>query len=83
MKRKNLMKNAWGIGLTLLLLFGCSPQATLTPTPALPTTAPVPPTSTPTPTPEWWGLDPVPTFPPFPTPPKYSFSGPIAISGTA
>jgi hypothetical protein len=45
MKRKNLVKNVWGIGLTLLLLFGCSPQATLTPTP-------VPPTATPTPIPE-------------------------------
>lgn len=33
MKRKNLVKNVWGIGLTLLLLFGCSPQATLTPKP--------------------------------------------------
>jgi len=32
MKRKDLIKNVWGIGLTLLLLFGCSPQASLTPT---------------------------------------------------
>lgn len=55
MKRKNLMKNVWGIGLTLLLLFGCNPQATPTPTDTSvpPTNTPLPPTQTavpPTPT---------------------------------
>jgi len=31
MKRKYLLRSVWGIGLTLLFLFGCSPQATPTP----------------------------------------------------
>ena len=42
MKRKNLIKNVWGIGLALLLLFGCSPQAK-----TIPTNTSVPPTDTP------------------------------------
>ena len=48
MKRKDLLKNVWGIGLTLLLLFGCSPQATPTPTGTSvpPTDTPLPPTQT-------------------------------------
>jgi hypothetical protein len=48
MKRKNLMKNVWGIGLTVLLLLGCSPQATSIPadTSIPPTDTPLPPTHT-------------------------------------
>lgn len=46
MKRKDLIKNVWGIGLTLLLLFGCSPQATPTPTP-IPSTPTLIPTAAP------------------------------------
>jgi hypothetical protein len=52
MKRKDLLKHVWRIGLTLLLLFGCSPQTALTPTsiPPTPTLIPttVPPASPPT-----------------------------------
>lgn len=55
MKRINLMKSVWGIGFTLLLLFGCSPQAASIPTSTSvpPTVIPLPPTRTsvpPTPT---------------------------------
>jgi hypothetical protein len=62
MKRENLLKSVWGIGISLLLLIGCSPQAAPIPTgtPVPPvimifplTETPVPPTQTsepPTPT---------------------------------
>ena len=49
MKLKDLLKNVWGIGLTLLLLFGCSPQPTLIPSPIPPTSTPIQHTSTPIP----------------------------------
>ena len=61
MIRKNLMKNVWGIGWTLLLLFGCSPQAT-----TIPTDTSVPPTDTP--------LSPTQTAEP-PTPITASYAG--------
>ena len=90
MKRKNLVKNVWGIGLTLLLLLGCSPQATLTQTPVPPTPTSIPPTSeapmpievTPTPKP----VEVTPTPRPVPTlgeQPSAVFGGPIEISGKA
>lgn len=90
MKRKNLVKNVWGIGLTLLLLFGCSPQATLTPTPVplTPTlgpptpVAPKPIVATPTPIP----VEVTPTPRQVPTlgaQPSAVFGGPIEISGKA
>lgn len=47
MKLKNLMQNIWWIGVTLLLILGCSLQGVLTPTPILPTATPIPPTSIP------------------------------------
>ena len=72
MKRKDLLKNVWGIGLTLLFLFGCSPQAT-----PLPTGTSVPPSDTP--------LPPTQTSePPTPTIVSYAgktFTGPLD-SGT-
>ena len=61
MKRKNLIKNVWGIGIALLLLFGCSPQAT-----TIPTDTSVPPTDTP--------LSPTQTAEP-PTPITASYAG--------
>ena len=83
MKRKNLMQNIWGIGLTLLLLFGCSPQATLTPTPVSPT--PIAPTPIEaTPTPKLVEVTPTPSqVPILGSQPGVTFSGPIEISGKA
>ena len=72
MKSNNQMMNLWGIGLALLLLFGCSPQAT-----SIPTDTSVPPTDTP--------LSPTQTTkPPTPITASYAgktFTGPLA-SGT-
>jgi len=84
------MKNVWGIGLTLLLLFGCNPQATLTPTPVPPTPTSIPPTPvTPmpieaTPTPKPVEVTPTPSqVPILGSQPGATFSGPIEISGKA
>ena len=91
MKRNNIiMKNFWGIGLTLLLLLGCSPNATLTPTPVplTPTSippkpvAPMPIVATPTLKPV--EVTPAPSqLPILGSQPGATFSGPIEISGKA
>jgi len=89
MKRKSLLKSVVGIGFALLLLFGCSPPSSTVPTgTAIPSTAtPIPPTQTslpPTPTIETIQATPVPSQTPTLEPaPGVTFSGPIAISGTA
>jgi hypothetical protein len=89
MKRKGYLKSVVGIGCAFLLLLGCSPALAPVPTDTSlpPTVTPVPPTQTPippTPTTKPVEATPVPSQTPIPEAlPGVTFSGPIAISGTA
>lgn len=72
MKLKDLIQNIWWIGLTLLLLLGCSLLGIPTPTPVSPTSTPIPPTSTTI----------TPTLPPTSPPATPTSTGQCRIAGS-